>query len=87
MPRSNGSKSQPPRHGVIRVSTMKVEHAKQYLSTMTASATEVRDCGEHAATGFGSQGAMSPGGASGADYETTSVGDTPDSDSKGATGY
>ena len=87
MPRSNGSKSQPPRHGVIRVSTMKVEHAKQHLSTMTASATEVRDYGGHAATGFGSQGAMSPGGASGADYETTSVGDTPDADSTGATGY
>jgi len=85
MPRSNGSKSQPPRHGVIRVSTMKVEHAKNHLAAMTAAAGEVRDYG--AATGYSSQGAMSPGGAGGADYETTSVGDTPDADSTGATGY
>lgn len=77
----------PPKHGVIKVSTLKVSHAKKHLAAMTVAAGEVRDYGGHSATGFGSQGAMSPGGASGADYETTSVGDTPDSDSTGATGY
>jgi hypothetical protein len=50
------------------------------------SANEVRDYGGHDATGFSSQGVLSPGNASGADYQTSSV-DTPDSDSMGATGY
>ena len=39
-----------------------------------------KDYGSHG-TGFSSQGALSPGGAAGADYQTTSVGDTPDADS------
>lgn len=59
---------------------MKIEHAKQHLSAMTASMSEVHDYGSHG-TGFSSQGAMSPGGASGADYQTTSTGTTGDADS------
>jgi hypothetical protein len=70
--------SGPPKHGQIKVSTMKVSHAKAHLSLMTQGAAEVRDYGGHAATGY-SQGAMATG-ASGADYQTTSVGDTPDAD-------
>jgi hypothetical protein len=57
------------------------------MTELTVSAEAVRDYGGHSATGYSSQGAMSPGGASGADYQTTSVGDTPDTDSAGPTGY
>jgi hypothetical protein len=76
-----------PKHGVIKVSTMKVEHAKKHLASMAASASEVRDYGGHdGGAGFSSQGSMSPGGA-GADYSTTNVGGTGDADSQGSTGY
>jgi hypothetical protein len=34
-----------------------------------------------------SQGGFQQGGAAGADYETASVGDTPDADSAGSSGY
>jgi hypothetical protein len=53
---------------------------------LTASANEVRDYGGHS-VGSSSQGGFSPGGAAGADYQTTSVGDTLDADSQGPTGY
>jgi hypothetical protein len=77
----NCRKPQPPRHGQIRVADMKFRHAKAHLRTMAASAAEVRDYGGHDATGYDSRGAMAPGGAAGADYQTTSVNDRPDSDS------
>ena len=48
---------------------------------MTTHINEVADYGGHGT--FSAQGGFSPGGASGADYQTTSVGDTPDSDSQG----
>jgi hypothetical protein len=76
----------PPIHGQIVVSTLPKGHAKKHLAAMTASMSEVKDYGNHG-TSFSSQGSFSSGGASGADYQTTSVGDTPDSDSAGATGY
>lgn len=86
MPRSN-KKAQPPKHGVIRVSTLKFGHAKRHLASMTASAAEVRDYGGHSVTGEGSQGAFASDGAAGADYQTSSTGNTGDSDSRGATGF
>jgi hypothetical protein len=78
-----------PKHGIIRLggpNAMKVHHAKRHLAAMTASMSEVHDYGNHG-TGFSSEGSFSSGGASGADYETTSIGNTGDSDSMGATGY
>jgi hypothetical protein len=80
-------KAQPPQHGQITVTTMKIEHARKHLAQMTQGAEEVRSYGGHDATGVSSQGALSPGGASVADYSTGSVGDTPDADSAGPTGY
>jgi hypothetical protein len=65
--------SEPPRHGLIKVSTMKVKHAKQHLSMMVSHANESKDYGAHG-VGCSSAGAFSPGGAAGADYQTTSVG-------------
>lgn len=79
--------AKPPKHGQIKVATMKIEHAKKHLRQMTADASEVRDYGGHSGTGFSSEGAFSSGGARGADYETTSTGDTGDSDSMGASGW
>ena len=77
----------PPQHGQVKVATMKVEHARKHLAQMTQGAEEVRSYGGHDATGVSSQGALTSGGASGADYQTASVGDTPDADSAGPTGY
>ena len=82
---SHSRKPQPPRHGQIKVTSMKAGHAKAHLRAMATSASEVRDYGGHEATGYESRGAMAPGGAAGADYQTTSV-DTPDSDA-GPSGY
>ncbi|MGA2647042.1 MAG: hypothetical protein ABSF15_20205 [Candidatus Sulfotelmatobacter sp.] len=45
----------PPAHGQISVSTLKIEHAKRHLASMTASAAEVRDYGGHSVTGEGSR--------------------------------
>jgi hypothetical protein len=81
------AKDRPPRHGQISVNTLKVAHAKAHVAMMTASAGEVANYGGHSVTGQGSQGGMSPGGASGADYQTTSTGNTGDADSTGSTGY
>jgi hypothetical protein len=78
--------SKPPKHGQIRISTMRPEHAKKHLAEMTASMSEVHDYGAHG-TGFSSQGGFQSGGASGADYETTSTGNTGDADSGGPTGF
>jgi hypothetical protein len=80
-------KQQSPRHGVIRVSTLKPEHARQHLAAMVSSAAEVRDYGGHEVTGQNSQGAMRQGGASGADYQTSSADNVGDADSGGASDY
>ena len=83
------SDPEPQRHGRVIAGApggMTAKHLRKHLTELTAHANEVRDYGCHG-TGFSSQGAMSPGGASGADYQTTSVGDTPDADSAGPTGY
>jgi hypothetical protein len=86
MPRSSSRKPQPPTHGQIIVSTMKPEHARRHLAAMVSHANEVKDYGSHG-TSFSSQGAFSTGGASGADYQTSSTGNTGDADSMGPTGY
>jgi hypothetical protein len=72
------------KHGQISVSTMKVAHAKQHIKIVTDAGNESRDYGGHG--DFSQQGAFSPGGAAGANYETTSV-EQSDCDSQGATGY
>jgi hypothetical protein len=78
--RRNTAKPQPPRHGQIQVATLKRSHAKAHLELMAASAAQVRDYGGHESTAD-SRGDFAPGGAAGADYQTTSVNDTPDTDS------
>ena len=63
---------------------------KKHLAQLTRHALEVKSYGGHPGfevTGQSSQGAFSPGGASGADYQTTSAGNTGDADSQGPTGY
>lgn len=72
--------SKPPRHGQIKVSTLKVEHAKKHLRQMTADASQVRDYHTGGVTGQSSQGAFE-GASSGADYQTTSTGTVGDADS------
>ena len=86
MRHSNSRKPQPPRHGQIRVASMKLHHAKAQIRIMAESAAEVREYGGHEATSYDSRGAMSPGGAGGADYVTNSVNDTPYPDFTGS-GY
>jgi hypothetical protein len=81
--RRNERNPQPPRHGVIKVSSMKVSHAKNHLQMISESAAVVRDYGGHDAIGCHSEGAFAPGGAAGANYETTSVNDNPDPDFSG----
>jgi hypothetical protein len=71
---------QPPRHGVIHVNSLKPAHARQHLATITANMAEVKDYGSHG-TGFSSQGGFQQGGASGADYETSSADNVGDADS------
>jgi hypothetical protein len=88
MPSSNKT-PQPPRHGRVIAGApggMTATHLRKHLSELTAHANEVRDYGCHG-TGFSSQGAMTPGGASGADYQTTSADSAGGSDSAGPTGY
>ncbi|MFZ0201991.1 MAG: hypothetical protein WAL05_22555 [Candidatus Sulfotelmatobacter sp.] len=53
-------------------------------------ANTTKDYGGHGigfSTGGGLTGSGMSGGADGADYETESIGDTPDADSAGPTGY
>lgn len=82
MRRSNGRKPQPPRHDVIRVSSMKVKHATNHLQIISESAAEVRDYGGHESTAD-SRGDFVPGCAAGADYEIVSVNDNPEGDFTG----
>jgi hypothetical protein len=82
---SRTTKAQPPKHGQIRLGGgMKREHAKRHLSLMVKHASAVAayhgpnlvssDAGQSSGGGFTGSG-MS-GGAAGADYVTTSTGNT-----------
>jgi hypothetical protein len=64
---------------------MPVNQMRKHLAQHVSHLNVTKDYGGHG-TGFSSQGGLS-GSSSGADYETTSVGSTPDSDSAGPTGY
>lgn len=88
----------PPEHGAISVTTMPKRHAKKHLAAMTTSMAEVKDYGGHGGgpetnirlpgdTGQSSQGGFQQGGAAGAEYSTTSTGNTGDSDSGGPSGW
>jgi hypothetical protein len=83
MRRSNKNIPQPPRHGQIKVATLRRAHAREHLRLMSASAAQVRDYGGHEATGYDSKGDFAPGGAAGADYQITSINDNPDPDWSG----
>jgi hypothetical protein len=82
----------PPKHGRVTAGAlgqMTRTHLVKHLAELTQHACEVKTYGGHPGfevTGQSSQGAFSPGGAAGADYQTTSVGGTPDADSQGPTG-
>jgi len=78
---------QPPRHGVIRVSSMRRSHALAHMrmfekhgKAMADYHFQPTDPGAHG-TGFSSQGGFSAGGASGAQYSTGSQDDVGDIDS------
>jgi len=81
MRRNSGRKPHPPRHGEIRVAGMKINHAKKHLRMISDSTAEVSRYGGHEAV-CSSEGEFAPGGAAGADYETSSN-DTPDTDFTG----
>jgi hypothetical protein len=88
MSKNSSRTSQPPRHGRVIAGApgaMTALHLRRHLAELTSHANEVRDYGCHG-TGFSSEGGMSPGGASGADYQTTSADSAGDSDSGGPTG-
>jgi hypothetical protein len=88
---------QPPKHGDIAVTTLPERHAKKHLSEMTKHAAVVQQYNGHGAgpetglrlpnTGESSQGGFQQGGAGGADYTTTSTGNTGDADSGGPSGW
>ena len=74
-----------PKHGVIKTTTLKREHAKARLTASTAAMDDVvryhrgvdennetKDFGAHG-TGFSSRGSFQQGGAAGADYQTSSA--------------
>jgi hypothetical protein len=82
MKRSNKNILQPPRHGQIKVSSMKLRHAKAHLAMITQVAAQVKDYSGHQAIAD-SRGDFAQGGAAGADYQTTNVNDTPDPDWSG----
>jgi len=80
----------PPRHGVIKVTTLPHQHAKRHLAAMTAAMSEVKDYGGHGigeSSGGDFTGSGMSGGASGADYTTTPTGNTGDADSGNPSGY
>jgi hypothetical protein len=85
---ANQPQGKPPKHGQIKVATMPAKHAKAHLDMMTEGAAEMRDYHTGGVTGQGAQGSFAPGGASaGADYTTTSTGNTGDADSGGPSGW
>jgi hypothetical protein len=77
----------PPKPGQVKVSTMKLSHAKQHLAMMVEHTNTVKDYGAHG-TGYSSGGGLTGSGMSGsasggADYMTTNEGLVGDSDSGG----
>ena len=80
---ANQPQGKPPKHGQIKVATMPAKHAKAHLDMMTEGAAEMHNYHTGGVTGQGAQGAFAPL-PSGADYSTTSTGNTGDADSGGA---
>jgi hypothetical protein len=82
---------QPPKHGRVISSggqhSMPAKGLKAHLAQLTSHVNEVAQYGGYEATGQSSQGGFAPGGSGGADYSTTSTGNTGDSDSGGPSGY
>ena len=82
---------EPPKHGRVISSagqhSMPVKHLQRHLSELTAHVREAAQYSGYEVTGQSSQGGFATGGASGADYQTSSTGNTGDSDSQGPTGY
>jgi len=74
---------------IIKIATLPHKHAKRHLAAMTAAISEVKDYGHGIGKSSGGDLTRSgaSGGASGADYQPTSVGDTPDADCQGPTWY
>lgn len=80
--------SKPPKHGQIKLGAgMKPVHARRHMRMMETTSNLTKDYGSHAGSGQTSQGAMSPGGSSSADYQTSNQGNTGDCDSGGPSGY
>jgi hypothetical protein len=81
---------QPTTHGQVHVPDHHPREAEltkmltDHLAQHVAHANTTADYGGHGM--FSNQGGFQQGGAAGADYETTSVGDTPDADSGGPSG-
>jgi hypothetical protein len=81
---------QPATHGQVHAHPRLVDQMRKHLAQHVEHANTTRDYGGHGiAFSSGGQftGSGMSGGAAGADYETESVGDTPDADSQGPTGY
>ena len=93
MSKQNSNIPSPPKHGRVTAGApgqMGRTHLVKHLAELTQHAREVKSYGGHPGfevTGQSSQGAFSPAGASRADYQTTSTGNTGDSDSGGPSGY
>ena len=93
MSKQNSNIPSPPKHGRVTAGApgqMTRTHLVKHLAELTQHALEVKSYGGHPGfevTGQSSQGAFSPAGASRADYQTTSTGNTGDSDSGGPSGY
>ena len=84
----------PPKHGRVISGqgqhSMPAKNLKAHLAQLTQHTKEVQAYGGHPGfevTGQSSQGGFATGRASGADYQTTSVGNTGDCDSGGPSGY
>jgi hypothetical protein len=81
---------QPPRHGRVISSagqhSMPVKHLQQHLSELTAHVHEAAQYSGYEVTGQSSQGGFATGGASGADYQTSSADSVRDADSGGPSG-
>jgi hypothetical protein len=73
---TNSRKPQPPRHGVIKVSTMKISHAKAVRPKFGTRGDGLRFAGRDGSRRRGRR-----------DYQTTPVNDRPDSDFMDASGY
>jgi hypothetical protein len=88
---SKAEKRGPPRHGQIKVAVLPAHHARKHLKMMVETSNVTRDYGGHSGQGQVSGGSFTgsgmTGGASGADYESSSQDSVGDADSTGSTGY